>query len=112
MLTMGVYLNKNKNPVNADVIYMNGEREGSTAEVAMQWNDGYNELIQDYEFTTFANYGTRDTYGGEYAGKFMGFEGMLDEYNGRTLSEKVEDFLLKSGVTQDEINSIKTIMKG
>jgi len=73
---------------------------------------GYNELIQDYEFTTFANYGTRDTYGGEYAGKFMGFEGMLDEYNGRTLSEKVEDFLLKSGVTQAEINSIKTIMKG
>ena len=42
------YLNKNKTPVSADVIYMNGEREGSTAEVAMQWNDGYNELLVSF----------------------------------------------------------------
>ncbi|MBE6969349.1 MAG: DNA topoisomerase (ATP-hydrolyzing) subunit B [Ruminococcaceae bacterium] len=42
------YLNKNKTPVSADVIYMNGDREGSTAEVAMQWNDGYNELLVSF----------------------------------------------------------------
>ena len=42
------YLNKNKTAVNGEVIYMQGDREGSTAEVAMQWNDGYNELLVSF----------------------------------------------------------------
>ena len=42
-----VYLNNEKrgNPVHPDIIYMKGEEDGSIAEVAMQYNDSYNETI-------------------------------------------------------------------
>ena len=41
------YLNSEKrgNPVHPEVIYMKGEENGSIAEVAMQYNDSYNETI-------------------------------------------------------------------
>ena len=41
------YLNNEKRgtPVHPDVIYMKGEKNGSIAEVAMQYNDSYNETI-------------------------------------------------------------------
>ena len=37
--------NKRGNPVHPQVIYMKAERENSTAEVAMQYNDSYNEIL-------------------------------------------------------------------
>ena len=42
------YLNRNKTPVHENVIYMSGVRNGSTAEVAMQYNDGYNEMLVSF----------------------------------------------------------------
>ncbi len=42
------YINKNKAPLHDDVIYMSGEREDSIAEVAMQYNDSYNETIVSF----------------------------------------------------------------
>ena len=41
------YLNNEKRgtPVHPEVIYMKGEEDGSIAEVAMQYNDSYNETI-------------------------------------------------------------------
>ena len=42
------YINKNKTPLHDDVIYMSGEREDSIAEVAMQYNDSYNETIVSF----------------------------------------------------------------
>ncbi len=41
------YLNNEKRgtPIHPNVIYMKGERNGSIAEVAMQYNDSYNETI-------------------------------------------------------------------
>ena len=41
------YLNKEKRgtPIHPEVIYMKGEEGGSIAEVAMQYNDSYNETI-------------------------------------------------------------------
>ena len=39
------YLNENKNPIHPDVIYMEGARETSMAEVAMQYTDSYNESM-------------------------------------------------------------------
>ena len=37
------YVNRNKTPIHEDVIYMQGMQDDSTAEVAMQYNDGYQE---------------------------------------------------------------------
>ncbi len=42
------YLNKNKNPLHEQIIYMSGEKNDAMAEVAMQYNDGYNELILSF----------------------------------------------------------------
>ena len=42
------YLNTNKDVLHSDVIYMSGSREDSMAEVAMQYNDGYNETILSF----------------------------------------------------------------
>ncbi len=42
------YLNRSKQPLHPDVIYVSGNREDSEAEIALQWNDSYNEAIYAY----------------------------------------------------------------
>ena len=42
------WLNKSKDVLHNDVIYMSGAREDSVAEVAMQYNDSYNENILSF----------------------------------------------------------------
>ena len=42
------YLNQNKTPVHQGVIYMSGGKSDSVAEVALQYNDGYNEMIVSF----------------------------------------------------------------
>ncbi len=42
------FINQNKTPVHDQVIYMRGDRSDSTAEVALQWNDGYNEALVSF----------------------------------------------------------------
>ena len=44
------HLNRHKTPLFAPPVYIEGEKNGSTVEVALQWNDGYNESV-----FTFAN---------------------------------------------------------
>ena len=44
------FLNKNRNAVNTEPIYIRGERDGVDAEISLQWNDGYSEM-----FYAFAN---------------------------------------------------------
>jgi DNA gyrase subunit B len=44
------HLNKNKTAVNDRPIFMKGSKDGTDAEIALQWNDGYSELV-----FTFAN---------------------------------------------------------
>ena len=42
------FINRSKDPIHPDVIYMSGQREDSMAEVAFQYNDGYNETIVSF----------------------------------------------------------------
>jgi DNA gyrase subunit B len=42
------FINRNKTPLHDQVIYMSGEREDSMAEIAMQYNDSYNEVIVSF----------------------------------------------------------------
>ena len=47
------HLNKNKTAVNEKPIYMRGEKDSIEAEIALQWNDGYAEMI--YAFANNIN---------------------------------------------------------
>ncbi|WP_054287248.1 DNA topoisomerase (ATP-hydrolyzing) subunit B [Gulbenkiania mobilis] len=40
------YMNRNKTPLHSKVFHAVGERDGMTVEVAMQWNDSYQESVQ------------------------------------------------------------------
>ncbi len=42
------FINQNKTPLHSDVIYMKGERDDSEAEIALQYNDSYNEIIVSF----------------------------------------------------------------
>jgi DNA gyrase subunit B len=42
------HLNRNKTPLHQNVIYMEGSRSDSIAEIAMQYNDGYNENMLSF----------------------------------------------------------------
>jgi DNA gyrase subunit B len=42
------YINRNKSALHPDVIYMAGEKEDSMAEIALQYNDSYNEIILSF----------------------------------------------------------------
>ena len=42
------FCNRNKTPVHSDVIYMSGAKGDASAEVALQYNDGYNEFILSF----------------------------------------------------------------
>ena len=73
------YLNKNKTTINKEPIYFEGERDAVIVEVAMEYNDGYNEAM----FSFVNNINTRE--GGTH---LVGFKSALT----RTLN----DFLKKN----------------
>jgi DNA gyrase subunit B len=71
------YLNKNKNPIHKEVVYIESEREGLSVEVGLQYNDGYTETI----FSFANNINTRE--GGTH---LIGFKSALT----RTLNGFIE----------------------
>ena len=42
------YLNKHKTPIHEEVIYLSGQKGDAIAEVALQYNDGYNETLVSF----------------------------------------------------------------
>ena len=43
-----VFCNKNKTPLHNDVIYLSGMKGDASAEIAIQYNDGYNEFLLSF----------------------------------------------------------------
>ena len=42
------WCNRNKTAIHSDVIYMNGSKGDASAEIAIQYNDGYNEFLLSF----------------------------------------------------------------
>ena len=42
------WTNRHKTPIHTDVVYMAGNKGDASAEIAVQYNDGYNESIQSF----------------------------------------------------------------
>jgi len=79
------YLNRSKNPIHQNVIYIKGERETSMVEIALQYNDSYEEKIY-----TFAN-NINTAEGGTHE---VGFK--------NSLSRLLNDWAKKNKVLKDD----------
>src|SRR5436190_6413953 len=81
------YLNKNRTPVNEKPIFMAGEREGTSVEIALQWNDSYTETTY-----TFANNINTIEGGTHLSGFRSGLTRTINNYaNSKNLAEKLAD---------------------
>jgi DNA gyrase subunit B len=78
------HLNKNKTNVNDKPIYMRGNKDGIDVEIALQWNDGYTELI----FTFANNINTHE--GGTHLSGFRA-----------ALTRTINNYATKSGLAKD-----------
>jgi DNA gyrase subunit B len=81
------YLNKNRTAVNEKPIFMSGERDGISVDIALQWNDSYTETTY-----TFAN-NINTTEGGTHLSGFRAaLTRSINNYaNSKNLSEKLTD---------------------
>lgn len=84
------FLNRNKEAIHQDVIYVNAIRETCEAEVAMQYNDGYNEMI-----ISFAN-NINTTEGGTHE---TGFKSAL--------TKVINDYARKTGMLKEGEPNLK-----
>ena len=72
----------------------------------------YRDLIHDYEYTTFSSFGERNSRP-DTLYNFSGFYSQLNsDYSGDTLQEKVRNYMLDIGLTENEIYNIKAILRG
>ena len=90
------YLNNEKRgaPIHPQVIYMKGERNGSIAEVAMQYNDSYNETI-----ISFANNMATIEGGTHETGFKTALTKVINEYARKIKAIKPDD----KGLSGDDV---------
>ena len=80
------WTNRHKTPLHSDVIYMQGSKGDASAEIAIQYNDGYNESLQ-----SFAN-DVRTPEGGMHETGFKtALTRVLNAYGARMGSIKGDD---------------------
>jgi DNA gyrase subunit B len=83
------HLNKNRTAVNSAPIYVRGNREGIDAEIALQWNDGYTEIL----FSFANNINTHE--GGTHLSGFRA-----------ALTRSVNSYAARNNLTKDLKESI------
>ncbi len=97
------HLNRSKTPLHENVIYMEGSREGSMAEVALQYTDSYNETL-----ISFAN-NINTTEGGTHETGFKtAITKVLNEY-GKKYKLIKEDETLKGEDAREGITAIISV---
>lgn len=72
------YINRNKNSIQDDVIYFDGEKDGTQVELAIQYTDGYSENV-----LTFANNINTQEGGSHLSGLRTALTRVMNDYGRR-----------------------------
>lgn len=98
------YLNKHKEVLFPDPIYIEGVKNGSTVEVALQWNDGYNESV-----FSFANNIHTPEGGTHLAGFRTALTRVINDYGRRTKILKDSDANLTGEDIREGLTAIISV---
>ena len=98
------YLNKNKEPLFKDPIYIEGFKNGSTVEVALQWNDGFTENV-----FSFANNIHTPEGGTHLAGFRNALTRVINDYGKRTGAIKSTDQSLSGEDVREGLAAVVSV---
>ncbi|HLD30574.1 MAG TPA: DNA topoisomerase (ATP-hydrolyzing) subunit B [bacterium] len=98
------YLSKNKNVLHVQPVYFKKEKDGIEVEVAMQYNDSYQETL----FTYVNNINTRE--GGTH---LIGFKSALtrviNDYIKRNAAEKLKEFSVSGDDVREGLTAVISV---
>ena len=98
------YLNRHKTPLFAPPVYISGVRNGSTVEVALQWNDSFNESV-----FSFANNIHTPEGGTHLAGFRNALTRVINDYARRTNMLKASDANLTGDDVREGLTAIVSV---
>ena len=98
------YLNKHKTPLFAPPVYISGVKNGSTVEVALQWNDGFNESV-----FTFANNIHTPEGGTHLAGFRNALTRVINDYGRKSGALKASDANLTGDDVREGLTAIVSV---
>ena len=98
------YLNRHKTPLFAPPVYISGVRNGSTVEVALQWNDSFNENV-----FSFANNIHTPEGGTHLAGFRNALTRVINDYARKTNMLKPSDANLTGDDVREGLTAIVSV---
>ncbi len=98
------YLNKNKTPIFDEVIYFEGEKDTSSVEIAMQYNEGYNETL-----FSFANNISTHEGGSHLLGFKSGLTRIINDYARRFNFIKDKDDNLSGDDIREGLTAVVSV---
>jgi len=98
------YLNKNKTPLFEKPIYISGIKDSSTAEIALQWNDGFNENV-----FSFANNILTPEGGTHLAGFRSALTRVINDYGRKANILKASDANLSGDDVREGLTAIVSV---
>ena len=101
------YINKNKTPIQKDVIYFESEKDGAVVEFAMQYTDGYSENI-----FTFANNINTAEGGTHLSGLRTALTRVMNDYGRKYNILKEKDENLSGADVREGLTGILSVKLG
>ena len=98
------YLNKNKTPLFEQPIYISGVKDTATAEIALQWNDGFNENV-----FSFANNILTPEGGTHLAGFRSALTRVINDYGRKANILKANDANLSGDDVREGLTAIVSV---
>ncbi|HLS52798.1 MAG TPA: DNA gyrase subunit B, partial [Tissierellaceae bacterium] len=98
------YINRNKNPIQKDIMYVEAERDGTLVEVAMQYTDGYSENV-----FTFANNINTEEGGTHLSGFRTALTRVMNDYGRKYNHIKERDENLTGDDVREGLTAILSV---